>query len=150
MARAIGHEFAARAKCNQKFTKAMAAGIVGSAHRSSMEAGLKMEARTLHCDVEKTGDQATGRVITVTCHGQLVAGTSGTIKDVVKPLIADGGRIILDFNDVDYVDSMGLGALVGLKVSAIGAGYCTLEFINLSKRVQELLRLTNLTELFKS
>ena len=45
---------------------------------------------------------------------------------------------------------MGLGALVGLKVSAINAGYCTLELKNLSKRIQELLRITNLTELFRS
>ena len=107
-----------------------------------------METRTLHCDVEKTSDPVTGRVITVRCHGELIAGTSGTIKDTVKPLIAEGGHIILDFEDVSYVDSMGLGALVGLKVSALNAGYCRLEFVNLSKRIQELLRITNLTELF--
>jgi anti-sigma B factor antagonist len=104
----------------------------------------------LQCEVVKTGDPDTGRVITVTCHGRLVAGTTDVIKDTVKPLIADGGRIILDFGDVEFVDSMGLGALVGLKVSAINAGYCTLEFKNLSKRIQELLRITNLTELFHS
>jgi anti-anti-sigma regulatory factor len=46
------------------------------------------------------------------------------------------------------VDSSGLGTLVGLKVSAVGAGYCTLECANLSPRVQELLRLTKLTHLF--
>ena len=108
-----------------------------------------MEANEFSCEVEKTGDAATGRVIEVTCHGRLISGTSGVIKDAVKPLIADGGRIIVDFDDVSYVDSMGLGTLVGLKVSAMGAGYCTLEFINLSQRIQELLRLTNLTELFK-
>ena len=45
---------------------------------------------------------------------------------------------------------MGLGALVGLKVSAIGAGYCTLQFENLSKKVQEVVRMTNLTDLFRS
>jgi anti-anti-sigma regulatory factor len=56
----------------------------------------------------------------------------------------------VDVADVQYVDSMGLGALVGLKVSAIGAGYCTLEFRNLSERLQELLRITSLTTLFKS
>jgi anti-anti-sigma factor len=109
-----------------------------------------METHTLQCDVAQTIDPAGGRVNAVTCHGQLVSCTSGKIKDVVKPLIDGGGRIILDFNDVNYVDSMGLGVLVGLKVSAIGKGYCTLEFVNLSKRVQELLRLTNLTDLFKS
>jgi anti-sigma B factor antagonist len=104
-----------------------------------------METHSLRCDVEKTGD----RKVTVTCHGRLVAGTSNTLKDAVKPLIAEGGSIIVNLADVEFVDSSGLGALVGLKVSAIGAGYCTLEFTHLSKRVMELMRLTNLTELFK-
>jgi anti-sigma B factor antagonist len=76
--------------------------------------------------------------------------TSGELKDVVKPLIADGGRIILDLEDVNFVDSLGLGTLVGLKVSALHQGYCTLEFEHLTPRVQELLRITKLTEMFKS
>jgi anti-sigma B factor antagonist len=101
-------------------------------------------------EIEKSGDEATGKVTTVICHGQLVNQTADQLKEVVKPLIAGGGRIILDFGDISYVDSMGLGSLVGLKVSAIAAGYCTLEFEHLSQRVQELLRLTNLTLLFKS
>jgi anti-anti-sigma regulatory factor len=54
----------------------------------------------------------------------------------------------VDVGDVQYVDSMGLGALVGLKVSAIGAGYCTLQYENLSKKVQELVSMTHLTDLF--
>lgn len=109
-----------------------------------------MEALGLTCDVEKTGDPSTGRVATVTCHGRLVAGTSEVLKETVKPLIADGGKIIVDVGGVEYIDSMGLGALVGLKVSAIGAGYCTLQFENLSKKVQEVVRMTNLTDLFRS
>jgi anti-anti-sigma factor len=109
-----------------------------------------METKELRCEVEKTTDPVAGRVITVTCHGRLVAATSDVVKETVKPLIADGGKIIVDVGDVQYIDSMGLGALVGLKVSAIGAGYCTLEFKNLSQRLQELLRITNLTDLFKS
>jgi anti-anti-sigma factor len=109
-----------------------------------------METQGLRCDVEKTGDATTGRVITVTCHGRLVAGTSEVLKETIKPLIADGGKIIVDVGGVDYVDSMGLGALVGLKISAIGAGYCTLQFENLSRKVQEVVRMTNLSDLFKS
>jgi anti-anti-sigma factor len=105
---------------------------------------------TFHCEVEKSGDPATGRVTRVICHGSLVNQTAGEVKDVVKPLIADGGRIIVDLKDVGFVDSLGLGTLVGLKVSAIGQGYCTLEFEHLAPRVQELLRLTKLTDLFKS
>ena len=109
-----------------------------------------METEGLRCEVEKTGDAATGWVITVTCHGRLVAGTADVIRETVKPLIADGGKIIVDVGDVQFIDSMGLGALVGLKVSAIGAGYCTLQFENLSKRVQELVHMTKLTDLLKS
>jgi anti-anti-sigma factor len=51
---------------------------------------------------------------------------------------------------VSYVDSSGLGTLVGLKVSALKEGYCKLELFNLSPRVKELLRLSNLTQLFSS
>ena len=109
-----------------------------------------METQDLRCEVEKTGDATTGRVITVTCHGRLVAGTTDVIKETVKPLIADGGKIIVDVGDVQYVDSMGLGALVGLKVSAIAAGYCTLQYENLSRKVQELISITHLTDLLKS
>jgi anti-sigma B factor antagonist len=109
-----------------------------------------METRAFDCEVEKTVDPVKGRVATVKCHGQLVAGTSGALKEAVKPLISEGGHIVVDLEDVTYVDSMGLGALVGLKVSAIGAGYCTLELTHLSKRLQDLVKLTNLTELFKS
>jgi anti-sigma B factor antagonist len=107
-----------------------------------------METQGLQCDVEKTGDSTTGRVITVTCHGRLVVGTTDILKETVKPLIAEGGKIIVDVGDVQYVDSMGLGVLVGLKVSAIGAGYCTLQYENLSKKVQELVSMTHLTDLF--
>jgi anti-sigma B factor antagonist len=105
-----------------------------------------MEVYGLRCDVERPAE----RVVNVTCHGRLVAGTTDTIKETIKPLIKEGGEITVDLGDVEFVDSMGLGALVGLKISAIGAGYCTLEFKNLSKRVQELMHMTHLTDLFKS
>ena len=61
-----------------------------------------------------------------------------------------GGRIVLDLTDVSYLDSSGLGTLVGLKVSVLREGYCILELVNLSPRVKELLRLSNLTNLFST
>jgi len=105
---------------------------------------------TFHSEIEKSGDEATGRVTRVICHGDLVNQTANQLKDVVKPLITAGGKIILDLAHVSFVDSLGLGTLAGLKVSAIGTGYCTLEFAGLSPRILELLRLTKLVELFKS
>jgi anti-anti-sigma factor len=46
------------------------------------------------------------------------------------------------------MDSMGLGPIVGLYVSAKSSG-CTLILINLSQRVRELFRITNVWSLFE-
>ena len=100
-----------------------------------------------HYEVEKSEEESTGPVTTILCHGRVVSETSSQLKELVKPLIPHGGRIVLDLTDVSYVDSSGLGMLVGLKVSAIKEGYCRLELMNLSSRVKELLRLSNLTQL---
>jgi anti-anti-sigma factor len=101
-------------------------------------------------EVEKSGDESTGTITTIICHGRLVGENSAQIKELVKPLIPQGGRIVLDLTDLAYLDSSGLGTLVGLKVSAAKEGYCRLELVNLSPRVKELLHLTNLTQLFAS
>jgi anti-anti-sigma factor len=103
-----------------------------------------------HYEVQKSGDEGAGPVTTVVCHGKVTSETAGQLKEVVKPLIPLGGRIVLDLTDLSYMDSSGLGALVGLKVSALREGYCKLELVNLSPRVKELLRLSNLTQLFSS
>jgi anti-anti-sigma factor len=57
---------------------------------------------------------------------------------------------MVDLTDVSFMDSIGLGTLVGLKVSAINEGFCTLTLVNVWPRIQELLRLTHLTSLFSS
>jgi len=101
-------------------------------------------------EVEKSTDELSNAVTTIKCHGRLVSDTAGQLKETVKPLIPLGGRILLDLTDVEHLDSSGLGTLVGLKASSINAGYCTLELVNLSPRVAELLRITKLTQLFSA
>ncbi len=101
------------------------------------------------CEVAKAPDDDQGNKITmVKCYGRLVGDASDRLKETVKPLILDGGRIVIDLAGVDHLDSSALGALVGLKVSAINHGYCILELDNVTPRILELLRLTNLTEMF--
>jgi anti-sigma B factor antagonist len=102
-----------------------------------------------HCEVESSVEAGV-KVTTVRCHGRLINQTAGEVKDIVKPLIPDGGTIVIDLSDVTFMDSMGLGTLVGLKASAINEGYCMLKMENLTPRVKELLKLTNLTNLFAS
>lgn len=105
---------------------------------------------SLQYEVEKSTDELNNSVTTVKCHGRIVSDTAGQLKEVVKPLIPQGGRILLDLTDVEHMDSSGLGTLVGLKASAINAGYCRLELVNLSPRIADLLRITKLTQLFAS
>jgi anti-sigma B factor antagonist len=48
------------------------------------------------------------------------------------------------------MDSSGLGALVGVKASAIRQGFCKVEFANITPRIFELLRITNLVNMMSS
>jgi anti-anti-sigma factor len=103
---------------------------------------------TFHYEVEETEDANHYITTTIKCHGKLVTENTAELRELVSPLITRGGRTVLDFSDLEYIDSSGLGALVGLKVSAINRGLCVLELVNLTPRVQKLLSITNLLQLF--
>jgi len=107
---------------------------------------------TFHCDVEKaTEKDAAGNVLTtVRCHGRLISGSTGKIKEVVRPLLSQHGRTIVDLADVSQLDSSGLGTLVALKASAVRQGLCILEFTNMTPRILDLLRITNLMQIMTS
>jgi len=105
---------------------------------------------SLQWEIEKSTDEASNKVTTIKCHGRVVSDTAAQLKEVVKPLIPQGGRILIDLSDVEQVDSSGLGTLVGLKASAVNAGYCRLELVKLTPRIADLLRITKLTQLFAS
>ena len=83
-----------------------------------------------------------GDTTTVKCRGRIVSETAPELKQLVKPMIPKCRRIVLDLSDVDHIDSSGLGRLVGLKVSASAAAYCSLQFVNLTPHVKDLFRLT--------
>lgn len=76
-----------------------------------------------------------------------VDGGDEVLYSAVKRLIPECKRIVLDMTDMTLVDSMGLGMLVRLYVSAKSAG-CELQMVNLGKRVRDLLALTNLLSVF--
>jgi anti-anti-sigma factor len=96
----------------------------------------------LTVDTQRCSDHTT---FILHCHGKLVAGSTAVLFDCVRQLIPDSRRIILDLSDVKHTDSMGLGTLVRLYVSAKAAG-CSLELTQLSQQVRNLLGLTNLLD----
>ena len=88
-----------------------------------------------------------GGIATVRCSGKLVAGVTNLLYTEVKELIPGSRQITLDLTDLVHMDSMGIGTVVRLYVSAKSAG-CDLRLINLGKRVREILGVTHLLSVF--
>ena len=86
--------------------------------------------------------------VVVRCHGRLVTDTGDVLYDKIKQLLPDAKRIVLDLTDLTRMDSMGLGTLVRLYVSARSTG-CSLELMNLGKQVRMLLGTAHLLTAFK-
>ena len=101
-----------------------------------------------HYELQESTDEKGWLTTTIRCHGKIVSENTAEVRALVKPLIERGGHIILDFCDLQFLDSSGLGTIVALKVSAISRGLCKLDLIRLTPRIEKLLLLTNLFELF--
>ena len=90
---------------------------------------------------------ADGDATVVQCTGKLTAGLTGILRDEVKRLLPHSKKIVLDLTLLTQMDSLGLGTIVGLYVSAKASG-CTLLLINLSPRVRQLFSMTNVWSIF--
>jgi anti-sigma B factor antagonist len=99
-------------------------------------------ASRLILEVEREPD-----AIVVRCSGRLVAGVTDVLYLEVRALIPQTKRLVLDLTDLTHMDSMGLGTLVRLYVSARAAG-CDLELVNIGRRIRQLLGMTNLMSFF--
>jgi anti-sigma B factor antagonist len=88
-----------------------------------------------------------GNTVVVKLSGRLVSGVNDMLYTRVKELMPGTKRIVLDLTELTRVDSMGLGTLVRLSVSARSAD-CSLELLNLGKQVRQLLGMTNLLSVF--
>jgi anti-sigma B factor antagonist len=82
----------------------------------------------------------------VCCNGRITSDTTHSLKAIVKPLFSDSKRVVLDLTNVSYVDSSGLGTIVGLYISA-KVGNCQLKIIYSNETVTSLFRLTKLDQL---
>ncbi|MGA8103744.1 MAG: STAS domain-containing protein [Candidatus Acidiferrales bacterium] len=101
-------------------------------------------ARTLNLHTSASEDATVVR-----CSGRLTSETSLLLKAEVKVLLLVKRRVILDLTELGYMDSAGLGALVGLYISAKKAG-CELQLVNLSPRIRELLGMSHLLSVFEA
>ena len=81
--------------------------------------------------------------------GRIVLGDeTGALRDAVRGLIKDGKKkIILNLAGVDYIDSSGVGELVGSFTAVRNAGG-ELKLLNLTQKVQDVLHVTKLYTVF--
>jgi anti-sigma B factor antagonist len=81
--------------------------------------------------------------------GRIVLGEEiGELRAAVRSLVADGKKkIILNLADVDYLDSSGVGELVGCFTTVRNAGG-ELKLLNLSQKVHDVLHVTKLYTVF--
>ena len=81
--------------------------------------------------------------------GKIILGEgSVTLRDTIRSLISNGSKsILVNLGEVTYMDSSGLGELVGAYTSATNQG-ASLKLLKLTKKVHDLLQITKLYTVF--
>ena len=97
----------------------------------------------LTLDIEVTADTAIVR-----CRGALTLTSAGRLRHELKPLLLSSRAVTLDFTDLTFIDSFGLGTVAALYVSARNAGR-SLYIVNIGARVREVFSVSRLLSLFE-
>ena len=89
-------------------------------------------------------------VTVVDLSGRIVLGeATTTLREALQNLVSQGQKkILLNLGEVSYIDSSGLGALVGGYTTLTGQSG-QLKLLNLTKKVQDLLQITKLLTVFE-
>jgi anti-sigma B factor antagonist len=97
----------------------------------------------------KMTDRDVNGVTVIDMDGRIVIGEeSNSFRQKVKALLAKGKtKIVLNLQNVSYIDSMGLGTLVAVSHSAHSHG-ATLKLANLGIKFQEIMQVTKLLLVF--
>jgi len=97
----------------------------------------------------KIQTQISGDVCILHCSGRIVFGDEGAaLRERGRNILAGTAKVFVNLNGVDYIDSGGLGVLVGLLVSARNRGG-ELKLVSPKQRIKELLRRTSLDKIFR-
>jgi anti-sigma B factor antagonist len=83
-------------------------------------------------------------------NGRITIGEGSTqFRESIRRLMDQArNRVVLNFADVNYVDSSGIGELVSAYTSLNNQGG-QLKLLNLPKRIRDLLRITKLDTVFE-
>ena len=85
-----------------------------------------------------------GAVTVVACQGAIIFGEEASaLRDKVKQLAIDHPNLVLDLAQVTYVDSGGLGAIIGILTSVRNA-HGDMKLCCLTERVRHVFAITRL------
>jgi len=86
---------------------------------------------------------------TVTLKGELDLNSSPGLRDLLHELLDDGkGHLVIELSELSFVDSTGLGVLVGaLKKARQGGG--DIELSTPTPAIRKALEITGLTQVFR-
>lgn len=91
-----------------------------------------------------------GEVFVVQCHGRLVAGNEVfTLHSQIGDAIEKYGDVVLQLDDLEFVDSSGLGAMMRLMQAARSKGG-DVKLSGIPPRIRKVLQLTHLLPQFES
>lgn len=90
-----------------------------------------------------------GNVTIVDLSGRVTLGeNTGILRDELRKLLAQGEKnIVLNMRDVSYVDSAGLGELVGAYTTATNQGGAV-KLLHLQGKMKDLMQITKLHTIF--
>jgi anti-sigma B factor antagonist len=90
-----------------------------------------------------------GNVAIVDLSGKITLGeNTGILRDELRSLLAQGKKnIILNMKDVGYVDSAGLGELVGAYTTATNQGGAV-KLLHMQGKMRDLMQITKLHTIF--
>ena len=93
--------------------------------------------------------QVCGDVFILRCDGRIVFGDEGAVlRERVGNMLSGSPKIVVNLTRVNYIDSGGLGILLGLSISARNRGG-ELKLVSPNKRVNDLLQRTNLDTILR-
>lgn len=92
-----------------------------------------------------------GGVTVIEVHGNLMGGPDATLLSGTLHELIDAGKnnVVIDLAGVEYMNSSGLGLLIGGATTMKNAGG-GLKLANASAKIAALLKVTKLTPLFES
>jgi anti-sigma B factor antagonist len=88
-------------------------------------------------------------ITVVTCHGRIVLGEEAAgLRETLKKALTASRQMVLNLSGVTYIDSGGLGTLVGVYSSARAAG-ADIKLAGLGQRLRDVLQITKLVTVFE-